>query len=66
MIADTPRFIGCFSEHFIRFAVGRRLDETDGARIDWLAAEMAKKGNSFEALVRAYVTHENFRVREEE
>lgn len=66
LLADSPQFISCFSEHFVRFAVGRRLDETDGARVSWLSSEMTKQGNSFEALVRAYVTHENFRVREEE
>lgn len=66
LLAESPQFLTCFSEHFVRFAVGRRLDTTDAARIEWLSSEMSKKGNSFEALVRAYVTHENFRVREEE
>lgn len=66
LIASSPQFVACFSEHFVRFAVGRGLDTTDGNRIAWLTSEMAKHGNSFEALVRAYVTHENFRVREEE
>lgn len=66
LLASSPQFVACFSEHFVRFAVGRSLDHTDGGRIEWLAREMTGKGSSFEALVRAYVTHPNFRVREEE
>jgi hypothetical protein len=66
LIAGNAQFVACFSEHFVRFAVGRSLDTTDGARVTWLASEMSNKSNSFEGLVRAYVMHPNFRVREEE
>lgn len=66
MLADSPRFVSCFSEHFVRFAVGRKLDASDPARVERLAGEMGKKGNSFRGLVLSYVTNDNFRLREEE
>jgi Protein of unknown function (DUF1588)/Protein of unknown function (DUF1592)/Protein of unknown function (DUF1585)/Protein of unknown function (DUF1595) len=66
LLANSPRFVSCFSEHFVRFAVGRKLDTSDPSRIERLSADMAKQGNSFRGLVLAYVTNDNFHLREEE
>ena len=49
----------------MRFAAGRPLDPEDGRRADWLGQQLETSGNSFLAMVLAYVSHENFRYREE-
>jgi hypothetical protein len=65
LVANAPNFEPCLGEHFIRFASGRSLDELDLRRAQWLGDEMKKNGNHFVAMILAYVTHENFRIREE-
>jgi hypothetical protein len=65
IVAASPRLEPCVGEYFIRFAAGRKLDDTDAMSAPWLAGEMQKNGNTFVALVLAYVTHDNFRYREE-
>jgi len=65
LIAQSPRLSACLAEHFVRFASGRRLDDSDRARARWLGGELELNGNSFVEMVLAYVTHENFRYREE-
>ena len=52
-------------QYFIRFAAGRKLDDTDVMSAPWLADEMQKSGNTFVAMALAYVTHDNFRYREQ-
>jgi Protein of unknown function (DUF1588)/Protein of unknown function (DUF1592)/Protein of unknown function (DUF1595)/Protein of unknown function (DUF1585)/Protein of unknown function (DUF1587) len=64
-LAESPRLLPCVTEHFLRFAAGRGLEEGDGLRAQWLAEEMDSTGNSFAAMLLAYVSHENFRYREE-
>jgi hypothetical protein len=64
-VAESPRFLPCVTEHFLRFAAGRGLEDGDELRAQWLAEEMDRTGNSFAAMLLAYVSHENFRYREE-
>jgi hypothetical protein len=65
MLADSPRLPACLGEYLIRFAAGRQLDEGDAQRAQWLGQEMVNTGNSFVSMLLAYVSHENFRYREE-
>jgi hypothetical protein len=65
LIAGAPGYLPCVAEHFIRFAAGRPLDADDGMRAQWLTRELDQTGNSFVAMLLAYVAHENFRYREE-
>lgn len=65
ILVASPRLQPCLGEHFIHFAAGRKLDGSDLLRARWLGSEMKDHGNSFAALMLAYVTHENFRYREE-
>jgi hypothetical protein len=65
LIAESPRLLPCLAEYVIRFATGRRLDEGDDLRARWLAQQMQATGNSFAAMMVAYVTHENFGYRQE-
>ncbi len=65
LLADSPRFSPCVAEYFMRFAAGRQLDDSDAPRAAWLGAQMEQAGHSFRAMLLAYVSHENFRYREE-
>jgi hypothetical protein len=65
LVANAPGFEPCVGEHFIRFASGRSLDDLDLRRAQWLGDEMKKDGHHFMTMVLAYVSHENFRVRDE-
>jgi hypothetical protein len=65
LIAESPRLLPCLAEYVIRFAAGRRLEEGDDLRAMWLAQQMQDTGNSFAAMLVAYVSHENFGYRQE-
>jgi hypothetical protein len=65
LIAASPRFEPCVGEFFIRFAAGRQLDVKDHLRAQWLGGAMKTNNGSFAAMVLAYVTHDNFRYRDE-
>ncbi len=65
LIAQSPRLSACVGEYFMRFAAGRQLDDDDRPRARWLGVELEENGNSFVEMVLAYVSHENFRYREE-
>jgi hypothetical protein len=65
LIAAAPQFAPCVGQHFLRFAVGRSLDDADLRRAAWLGAALTSNGHHLPAMVLAFVTHENFRVREE-
>jgi len=65
IVAGSPALEPCLGQYFIRFAAGRKLDDTDVLSAPWLADEMHKSGNTFVAMALAYVTHDNFRYREQ-
>jgi hypothetical protein len=65
LLAAAPQLPACVGQHFIRFAAGRALDDDDLRRALWLGGEMQKAGYSFQAMVLAFVTHPDFRFREE-
>jgi hypothetical protein len=65
LLAAAPELPACVGQHFIRFAAGRALDDDDVRRGLWLGGEMQKANHSFAAMVLAYVTHADFRFREE-
>jgi hypothetical protein len=65
LIAQSPAFAPCLGEHFLRFAIGRSLDAQDLRRAEWMGNEMKAHGNRMVDMLLAFVTHENFRLREE-
>ncbi|HEY0707263.1 MAG TPA: DUF1588 domain-containing protein [Polyangia bacterium] len=65
LVAASPRLGPCVSQHFIRFAAGRALDQEDVQRAQWLGEEMEKAGNSFSAMLLSYVSHNDFGFRAE-
>jgi hypothetical protein len=65
LVVAAPEQTPCVAQHFIRFAIGRGLEESDLRRAQWLAQEMASNGNHFTSMVLAFVTHDDFRIREE-
>jgi hypothetical protein len=65
LVAAAPEQMPCVAQHFLRFAIGRGLEESDLRRAQWLADAMTGDGNHFTSMVLAFVTHDDFRIREE-
>jgi hypothetical protein len=65
LVAQSPAFAPCLGEHFLRFAMGRALDDQDRQRAEWMGNEMKSHGNHMVDMLLAFVSHENFRLREE-
>jgi hypothetical protein len=65
LVAQAPELLPCVAEHFIHFAIGRGLEDGDRRRAQWLADELRRNGNRFTSMVLAFVTHDDFRIREE-
>jgi hypothetical protein len=56
----------CFVQHWLDFAVGRRLRGGEAAVVDTLAADFASNGYDAKALLLGYVESERFALRREE
>jgi hypothetical protein len=65
LIAAAPEQLPCVAQHFLQFAIGRAVDASDLRRARWLADEMRRNGDSFQSMLLAFVSHDDFRVREE-
>jgi len=64
-IAVDARVDRCLASHLVRFAAGRTAQTGDDDAVKWLAAQLGE-GHSMQALLLAYVMHENFMLRRED
>jgi hypothetical protein len=65
LVAAAPEQLPCVAQQFIHFAIGRAVEPNDLRRAQWLAGEMEHNGHSFQSMLLAFVSHDDFRIREE-
>lgn len=61
IVAERERFVGAFTAHLLRFALGRELVPADRLEIEEILRRTAPGGHSIKAIIRAVVRSESFR-----
>lgn len=61
IVAERERFVGAFTAHLLRFALGRELVPADRLEIEEILRRTAPGGHSIKAIIRAVVRSERFR-----